>query len=228
MRRTRRFPQRLIHWFFLSRSKFYPHSEQTTPKAVTISQRAHLARHVTRSESDRSRSLVVITKAIRKLKGEAMSNRKAIICVTLVVVSIAASVIVLATNHKTPAVPSADKNTPPSSKFVAETNVKANASATPQLAQAVGPAQMVRFTVYDEGIRPAVAHVSPGLVAIYLDDKSTHTASLLLANDQHPLGTISRQVGKLRGHSTILLTTGRYTIYEANRRNSAATLIVAP
>jgi len=102
------------------------------------------------------------------------------------------------------------------------------ASASPQTVQLAGPVQMVRFTVYDEGIHPTVAHASPGLVAIYLDDKSTHTASLLVANEQHPLGSINRGQGRARGHSTILLAAGRYTIYEANRKTKSATLVVAP
>jgi hypothetical protein len=92
----------------------------------------------------------------------------------------------------------------------------------------LGPVQMVRFTVYDEGIRPSEAHVTPGLVAIHLDDKSTHTASLIVANEQHPLVSINREAGRVRGHSTISLTQGRYTIYQANRRANAATIIVAP
>jgi hypothetical protein len=86
---------------------------------------------------------------------------------------------------------------------------------------------MVRFTVYDQGIIPSVAHASPGLVSIYLDDKSTHTSSLIIASDQHPLGSINRAVGRARGHSTIALTAGRYALYEANRKASSATLIVA-
>jgi hypothetical protein len=101
------------------------------------------------------------------------------------------------------------------------------ASASPQTAQPAGPVQMVRFTVYDQGIQPTVAHASPGLVAIYLDDKSTHTAALLVANEQHPLGSINRAPGRARGHSTILLAAGRYTIYEADRKTKSATLVVA-
>ena len=104
----------------------------------------------------------------------------------------------------------------------------AAASASPQTAQPTGPVQMVRFTVYDQGIQPIVAHASAGLVAIYLDDKSTHTPSLIVANEQHPLGSINLGQGRSRGHSTILLAAGRYTIYEANRRTNSAILVVAP
>jgi hypothetical protein len=104
----------------------------------------------------------------------------------------------------------------------------AAASASPQTTQPTGPVQMVRFTVYDEGIQPIVANASPGLVAIYLDYKSTHTASLIVANEQHPLGSINRGQGRSRVHSTILLAAGRYTIYEANRRTNSAILVVAP
>src|SRR5947209_5454568 len=39
-----------------------------------------------------------------------------------------------------------------------------------------GPVRMVRFTLYDEGIHPNVARVTHGLVAIYIEDMSTHSA----------------------------------------------------
>jgi len=108
------------------------------------------------------------------------------------------------------------------------TDSEATPTSSPQTAQSAGPVQMIRFTVYDEGIRPSVAHASPGLVAIYIDDKSTHTASLILADGQHPLGAINRGQGRSRGHSTILMQSGSYTIYEANRKAQSATLIVGP
>jgi hypothetical protein len=162
------------------------------------------------------------------MKEKAMSrNKKTLVWTAVVVTSMLASAVGLAVNRKiAPAIKPVERMSPTAEALISER--KPLAVASPQLSPAAGPAQMVRFTVYDEGIRPTVAHASPGLVSIYLDDKSTHTPSLLIADAQHPIGTITRQIGKLRGHSTILLTVGRYTIYEANRRTSAATLLVAP
>jgi len=167
-------------------------------------------------------------KSLLSFEGETMSqNKKILFWSAAAVTSVLASAVALAVNRTIVASLNPEKSTSAASEALM-TARKPLASASPQLAQSVGPVQMVRFTVYDEGIRPAVAHVSPGLVAIYLDDKSTHAPSLLLANDQHPLGAINRALGRSRGHSTILLTPGRYSIYEPNRRTNAATLVVAP
>jgi len=145
-----------------------------------------------------------------------------------VVTSVFGSALALTMNRKIIAGTNTEKiGAPASVSSAGETKRLAYPTPLP-VTSSVGPAQMVRFTVYDEGIRPAVARVGAGLVSIYLDDKSTHTPSLLIANDQHPLGTITRALGKSRGHSTILLTPGRYIIYEPNRRTNSATLVVAP
>jgi hypothetical protein len=155
-------------------------------------------------------------------------NRKRSIWVAVVVTSVFGSALALAMNRKIVADTNPEKTGAPASVSSAG-EPKPRAYPTPlPVTSSVGPAQMVRFTVYDEGIRPTVAHASPGLVSIYLDDKSTHTPSLLIADAQHPIGAITRQIGKLRGHNTVTLTPGRYMIYEANRRSNAATLIVAP
>ena len=146
-------------------------------------------------------------------------KQKKVLWPTLAILSIGVCAVVIARTRGATATNKTD-----SSSMASVSPPKSTASPS---AVVVGPTQMVSFTVYDDGIRPAVARASPGLVSIYLDDKSTHTASLILAND-HPLGSINRGQGRSRGHSTILLTTGRYTIYEANRKANAATLVVAP
>jgi hypothetical protein len=161
------------------------------------------------------------------------TKKKRIIWSGIAVVSIATSLLNFAATHYDRAVASTEKRVtqaPLTKNSVTRltNNSIAIASASPQITQATGPVQMVRFTVYDQGIIPAVAHSSPGLVSIYLDDKSTHTASLILADEQHALGSINRGQGRSRGRSTIVLTAGRYTIYEADRRSNKATLIVAP
>jgi hypothetical protein len=92
-----------------------------------------------------------------------------------------------------------------------------------------GLAQVVRFTVYDAGIFPAEARVSPGLVALHIEDMSGNSTGLLV---QTPAGVLLGQVlrgeHQWRGSSRILLTSGRYQVIDASRRSSRATLIVEP
>jgi hypothetical protein len=161
------------------------------------------------------------------------TNKKRITWSGIAVLSIATSLLTFAATHYDRAVASTEMGVAqaPSTKNSVTrlaNNSIAIASASPQITQATGPVQMVRFTVYDQGIIPAVAHTSSGLVSIYLDDKSTHTASLILADEQHALGSINRGPGRSRGHSTITLPAGRYTVYEANHKANTAILIVAP
>ena len=93
----------------------------------------------------------------------------------------------------------------------------------------LGPVQMVRFTVYDQGIRPAIAHVSPGSVAIYLEDRSSNATGLLIQNAAGAtLGQVVRQQGKWRGSNKLILVPGRYQIFDSTRPTHAATLVVAP
>ena len=100
----------------------------------------------------------------------------------------------------------------------------------PVTAQVVGPVQMVRFTVYDEGIRPAEAHVSPGWVAVYIDDRTTRNSASLVVKTELgiPLGQVVRRAGRTRGSTQIYLPAGRYRIHEASQLSSSATLIVQP
>ena len=109
-----------------------------------------------------------------------------------------------------------------------ETFKPPKAAATP--GQVVGPVQMVRFTVYDEGLRPAEAHVSPGWVAVYIDDRTTRNSASLVVQTELgiPLGQVVRRAGRSRGSTQMYLQAGRYRIHEASQHGSAATLIVEP
>ena len=103
-------------------------------------------------------------------------------------------------------------------------------SSGPQISVAPrGLAQVVRFTVYDVGIFPAEARVSPGLVALHIEDMSGNSNGLLVQTETGILlGQVLRGERQWRGSNRILLTSGRYQVIDANRRSSRATLIVEP
>lgn len=109
-----------------------------------------------------------------------------------------------------------------------ETFKTPKAAASP--IQVVGPVRMVRFTVFDEGLRPAEAHVTPGWVAVYMDDRTTrNSASLIIQTELGiPLGQVVRRAGRSRGSTQMYLQAGRYRIREAGQPTSSATLIAQP
>lgn len=92
-----------------------------------------------------------------------------------------------------------------------------------------GPAQIVHFTLYDEGIFPMEARVSPGLVALHLEDMSGGSAGLVVASDSmRTLAQVARRPQRRRENVRVLLVPGRYTVYDASRPTNRATLIVEP
>ena len=97
------------------------------------------------------------------------------------------------------------------------------------LPTALGPAQMVHFTIYDAGIFPREARVSAGAVALHLEDMSGGSTGLIVASES--LQTVAQAVRRpqrWRDNARISLAPGRYTVYDASRPMNRATLIVEP
>lgn len=161
-------------------------------------------------------------------------NQKRVLWSGLIILSIAASAFVFANTRSGRGTTSSEVNTPKpldtsGSVDPRAGDVKALNSTMPQGPQLPGPAQMVRFTVYQEGIRPSVVHTTRGLVGIYIADLTGSSAGLIIQNEARlTLGQIVRHAGSLRGSSRLLLVPGRYHIYDASRPISSATLIVEP
>jgi hypothetical protein len=108
-------------------------------------------------------------------------------------------------------------------------STRAATSHSQLLPAAVGPAQIVRFTVYDAGIFPREARASAGLVALQLEDMSGGSAELVVANESlQPVGQVVRQPHRQRADTHILLVPGRYTVYDPNRPTNQVTLVVEP
>jgi hypothetical protein len=100
---------------------------------------------------------------------------------------------------------------------------------TPQTPSLYGHAEIVRFIVYAEGIRPSIAYASPGLVQIYVEDLAGISLGLVVRQEVGPvLGQVVRTAGRSRGSVRVRLEPGRYQIYDASRPRNSATLIVQP
>ncbi len=97
------------------------------------------------------------------------------------------------------------------------------------LPTAPGPAQIVRFTVYDAGIFPSEAHAGAGLVALHIEDMSRGSAGLVVASESlQTVAQVVRRAQRWRDHAHVLLVPGRYTVYDASRPVNRATLIIEP
>src|SRR5215510_15956896 len=67
-----------------------------------------------------------------------------------------------------------------------------------QQSVAHGPAQNIRFTLYDAGIFPQQQHAKPGNVSINLEDRTHQSAGLVV---QREAGGMSNVVGHVRSVS---------------------------
>jgi hypothetical protein len=83
-------------------------------------------------------------------------------------------------------------------------------------------AQTVRFTVYDVGILPRQVKARAGKVALAIEDLSGANAELVVA------GRIGRSPGSWRGRTVIRLEPGTYEVFDSNRPNNRAELVVTP
>jgi hypothetical protein len=168
-----------------------------------------------------------------KLTENAMPRKtKRILWSTLTILAIAAGAFVFATTPRRHATQTTEVNlrlNTAGSKDFSASVVKALNSAIPQGVLPFGPAQVVRFTVYSEGIFPREARVSPGVSVICIEDMSENSAGLVLQNELRlTLGQVVRGPGQWRGQSRITLVAGRYQVFDASRPAHRAALVVEP
>lgn len=96
------------------------------------------------------------------------------------------------------------------------------------------PVQVARFALYEDGILPHELHVGKGLIAITLEDASGGTTGLVVARDvgqDKPLENVcnfKRNRSSRRDRFEIKLAPGNYVIYDEQRSESRAFLIVEP
>ncbi|HEU4479194.1 MAG TPA: hypothetical protein VFR80_11800 [Pyrinomonadaceae bacterium] len=93
-------------------------------------------------------------------------------------------------------------------------------------------AQTVRFTVYDVGILPRQAKARAGKVALAIEDLSGASAELVVAKTNNgaaaAAGRVRRSPGAWRGRTVIHLEPGTYEVFDSNRPNNRAELVVTP
>ena len=117
------------------------------------------------------------------------------------------------------------------SRSSASNNLTASkfASGAPPTAVA---AQTVRFTVYDVGILPRQAKARAGKVALAIEDLSGASAELVVAKTNNgaaaAAGRVRRSPGAWRGRTVIHLEPGTYEVFDSNRPNNRAELVVTP
>ena len=92
-----------------------------------------------------------------------------------------------------------------------------------------GPAQVVRFTVYDAGVFPREAYVRPGSVVIRAEDLSGEVTTMLIRSENRQvLGQVVRGESQSRGSTRLTLIAGTYQICDAGKSTRCATLLVEP
>ena len=109
-------------------------------------------------------------------------------------------------------------------------NSSATAASVSQPAEVT--AQTVRFTVYDVGILPREAKARAGKVALAVEDLSGTSTELVVSKMNNGNGVaegrVARSPGSWRGRTVIRLTPGTYEVFDANRPNNRAELVVTP
>lgn len=93
-------------------------------------------------------------------------------------------------------------------------------------------AQTVRFTVYDVGILPREAKARAGNVTLAIEDLSGTSTELVVSRMNNGNGVaegrVARSPGSWRGRTVIRLVPGTYEVFDANRPNNRAELVVTP
>jgi hypothetical protein len=94
------------------------------------------------------------------------------------------------------------------------------------------PVQNIRFTLYEEGIKPSEITVQKGLISIVLEDRTRKSEGLMLTrevgNNRTPVGQVKRSGDFWRGRNEVRLTPGNYRVSDSGNPTHWARLIVLP
>jgi hypothetical protein len=156
---------------------------------------------------------------------------------TLLVLAVTSFLLVRARSQVTSplSVPSDQQNEPPGSTTPADV-VAGEPSKTGSVqpdqigTKERGPVQMVRFTLFEDGIYPREMRVRQGLVNLTIEDKTSGSSSLIVERDvvNQRIGQVRRSEDHKRGRETLRLTPGRYIVSDDSRPGNRATLLVEP
>ena len=105
-------------------------------------------------------------------------------------------------------------------------------SRAPQQLQRGGPVQMVRFTLFDNGIYPSSLRIHAGVINLAIEDKTNSSAGLIVeqeaGNALARIGQVRRFPNHWRGRELLNLLPGRYRITDASKSRNQAELLVEP
>lgn len=97
---------------------------------------------------------------------------------------------------------------------------------------AVGPMRNLRFTLFDDGIRPSEMRIKAGLVNVHFEDRTNSSEGLtlqrVLVSERVALGTVQKMANQSRGRNSFRLTPGEYELFHVNRPTTKAVLLVEP
>jgi hypothetical protein len=100
------------------------------------------------------------------------------------------------------------------------------------LARADDPVQNIRFTLYEEGIKPNEIEVQKGLISIVLEDRTRKSNGLTVVrevgNNQTPVGQVKRSGDFWRGRNEVRLAPGTYRVSDSGNPQHSARLVVIP
>ena len=90
--------------------------------------------------------------------------------------------------------------------------------------------QVVRFTLYDTGIYPQEARVSPGPITISIEDLTGSSDGLIIervdSTGRMPVGLMNKTAKLLRMRKELQLPKGSYEVIDSTRKDNRALLIV--
>lgn len=96
----------------------------------------------------------------------------------------------------------------------------------------IGPVRNLRFTLFEQGIRPAEIRLNAGLVNISIEDKTADGNGLVIerleAGRRSAVGNVRKMQDQTRGRSQLRLAPGTYELQDAVRPANKAVLIVEP
>lgn len=95
-----------------------------------------------------------------------------------------------------------------------------------------GPVRNLRFTLFEQGIRPAAMRINAGLVNISIEDKTADGSGLVIERvdpgQRSAAGNVRNLQDQKRGRSQLNFTPGTYELRDAVRPDNKAVLVVEP
>ena len=92
--------------------------------------------------------------------------------------------------------------------------------------------QMIKFTLFPDGIFPHEVTASAGNLVLAINDKTNGSSGIVVerlsGNGSQVVGEVKRKENKSRGRELLKLTPGEYTVRDASNTSNVARLIVEP